>query len=327
METLSAAGVEVVAATDSRQVTLRHEGTQRSFALRHHARTPRAGELAAAPSPETLLIAPRLSASLQSRLLELGWSWVTDAGQLHLRFPDHTVGGLAARTNGPAAHPPEELALPGRGRGTFAVLRRLLLGRAPLRQADLASTAWVTQPRVSQILATLADNGLVKRDQHGWRVADWDHAVRLWLARYPGPGGVITYWTGLDDAWSQTLTALAKLPTGGAVSGDVGADLLVPWRQPQRATIYAPALSDLSATGSIQVGSSAEATLIVCVPADPSVWPTQPLTGTFRDHSVNVADPLQVLWDVQSTGDEDSRQAAEHLETWLRHRFGRARDD
>src|SRR5207245_1486181 len=142
----------------------------------------------------------------------------------------------------PAARRPASPPFPGRGTAIFAVLRRLLVSGGAIRQAELASTTGVTQPRVSQILSALTKGGLVKRRRDGWQVADWEDVLQRWLAQYPGPGGITTYWMGLDDPWSQALAALSALPAGSAVSGDLGADLLAPWRQPHRATLYAPAL-------------------------------------------------------------------------------------
>lgn len=315
-ETLAAAGLEVASA-DPGRIVLRHADASQSFLLRQKSRSPRLSELVPAPSPDALLIAPRLSASVESRLLDLGWSWVTDAGQLHLQFADHAV---EAQTPVPEIRNPASPRLSARGVGTFAVLRRLLVGR-PGRQTDLASSTGLSQPRVSQILAALTTDSLVRRERGRWRVADWDEALSLWVARYPGPGGVTTYWAGLDDPWSQALAALDALPASSVVSGDLGADLLAPWRQPQRATIYAPALHDLTRTGLVQVGSPTEATLLVCIPADPSVWPAEAIARTSHGRKINVADPIQVLWDIRADHDADSAQAADRLILWLRQQY------
>jgi hypothetical protein len=318
VDALAAAGVEVASA-DRCHVQLRHAGVSRSFSLRRRSRSPRPSELEPACSPDALLIAPRLSASSQARLLDLGWSWVTETGQLHLQFADHVIDARAG-TAEPTTRSPAAAPLPTRGTGTFAVLRRLLLGR-PARQVELASAAGVTQPRVSQILATLAKDGLVTRESAGWRVTDRDDTLQAWLAQYPGPGGVTTYWTGLDDAWSQALAVLSVLPPDAVVSGDLGADLLAPWRQPRHATIYTPTLHELARTGLVQVGAHAEGTVTVCAPADRSVWPAEAISRRFRDQAISVADPLQVLWDVRAAADEDSAQAADHLMRWLRQQY------
>ncbi len=264
------------------------------------------------------MIAPKLSASSQEKLRGLGWSWVTDAGQMYLQFADQIVtypppGTGSVRSAG-AAKPASV-----RGIGVFAVTRRLLVS-APASQVELASTTGLSQPRVSQILNALVKDGLVEREDRRWRTVDWDAGLHLWLQNYPGPGGVTTYWTGLDDAWPQMLTALRALPDDTVASGDQGADLLASWRQPRRAVVYVRTLRDLGPTGLVQVGGTSAATLSVCAPADQSVWPTEPIRRTFGNHEILVADPLQVLWDIQADASEDSSQAAERLTQWLKQR-------
>jgi hypothetical protein len=315
VDTLAALGVEVASA-DAQHVALRHAGRSRSFLLDRRSRQPRPSELAAAASPDALLIAPKLSVSSQERLLDLGWSWITDAGQVHLRFGDHVVSS-PARTSEPASQSPVIASALIRGIGTFAVIRRLLVGPPPASQADLALTTGVTQPRVSQILQALVRQGLVTRYEGMWRITDWDYVLQSWLAQYPGPGGTTTCWTGLDDVWSQAVAALSVLPGEAVVSGDLGADLLAPWRQPRRATVYVPALCDLKQTGLVQVGGTADTAVAVCVPDDRSVWPAEAITRSFRGHRIRVADPIQVLWDMQAAADDDSIQAAEQVARWL----------
>lgn len=314
-EAFAVAGVEVTSAEPCRMV-LRHAGRSEPFSVHRHGRSPRLSELRPAPSPDALLVAPALTRAAQVRLSELGWSWATNAGQLHVRFSDHVV-------EAPESQAPTTIPTGGRvqtgGRGAFAVLRRLLLD-GHMFQMELARSAGISQPRVSQILSEMVRQDLVRRDPKGWALTDWDAALDLWLASYPGPDGVATYWTGLDDVWSQTLAALTRLPEDATVSGDAGADLLAPWRRPARATLYASVLCDLSTTGLVQV-TAREATLVTCSPLDRSVWPISEIARPFRQQHVKVADPLQVLWDVQRVHDSDSEQAAGVLRTWLRREY------
>jgi hypothetical protein len=174
---------------------------------------------------------------------------------------------------------------------------------------------------VSQILRNLSEIDLVDRESDGWTLTDWDQALKVWLATYPGPRGVVTYWSGLEDVWSSTLTALDGLPDSVVVSGDPAADLLAPWRQPRVATIYAPSMGDLTSTGLVQVAASTDGTVAVCVPEDRTVWPTEPITRTFRDRPVNVADPIQVLSDVTRSPDENAIQAAVGLTRWIKAQY------
>jgi len=59
----------------------------------------------------------------------------------------------------------------------------------------------------------------------------------------------------------------------------------------------------------------------VCVPADPSVWPIEPIERTFRNRTLRVADPLQVLVDVARKRDADSAAAAERLINWIKNEY------
>ncbi|HVV77169.1 MAG TPA: hypothetical protein VHC43_14155 [Mycobacteriales bacterium] len=265
------------------------------------------------------MVAPSLSVSAEARLRELGWSWVTDAGQLHLRFPGHAVDAAGNRGR-PARAPTSSARRSARGVGTFAVVRRMLLV-SHSRQVELAAATGLTQPRISQILNRLAADDIVARDENGWTLTDWDRALQAWLSSYPGPRGVVTYWSGLDDVWSSTLTALDALPDTAVVSGDAAADLLAPWRQPRLATVYVTSMDDLGATGLVQVTPRSEGTVAVCVPDDRTVWPTAPITRTFRDRTINLADPVQVLRDVRLAEDDDARQAAERLVDWIKNQY------
>lgn len=310
-EALSAAGAEIVSATRDR-VTLRSVHGEQSFTVHRRSRPPYPSEFTVPAAGNALLVAPRLTPAVEARLAELGWSWATGAGQVRVRFGEHVI------TPEPAPEP----AIPPaviRGTAAFLALRRLLA--SPMRQGDLAAAMGVSQPRASRVLSDLAGQGLVARDDGRWQVRDWDQAAAAWLARYPGPGGTVTWWSALDtDPWALTLTALSVLPAEAVVSGDTGADLIAPWRRPARAVIYTPGWHDLERAGLVQAGAPGSTVITVCVPEDRGVWPAEPFTRTFRDRRVNAADPFQVLWDVRRTGDADSAEAAGHLLGRLRER-------
>lgn len=317
MTSLVGADVEV-ASIQSDYLVLRHAGQTRAFHIHSRSRAPRLSELARPATPDAILVTPSLTPSAETRLRRLGWSWVTDAGQLHLRFDDHVVDMAVPPKTWQRTPRPKQLGV--RGTGTFAVLRRLLLQRR-WRQVELAAATGVTQARVSQILKLLKDEGIAIRDGDGWGVADWNRGLETWLSSYPGPRGVTTYWSGLDDVWTNTLTALGGLPDEAVVSGDVAADLLAPWRQPRVATIYVPAMDSLARTGLVAVTAPDDGTVAVCVPADRSVWPIEPIERTFRDRTLHVADPLQVLVDVAHETDADSPAEAERLIGWIKNEY------
>lgn len=188
MESLVRADVDV-ASVDADRLVLRHGGHTQAFSLHRRSRPPRVSELARPATADAMLVAPSLTASAEAKLGKLGWSWITDAGQLHLRFDDHVVDMAASLKT--SRRESNTLRLGARGTGTFAVLRRLLV-QPRWRQVPLATAAGLTQPRVSQVLTVLSEVGLAARDSDGWGVTDWDRALQVWLSSYPGPRGVTT---------------------------------------------------------------------------------------------------------------------------------------
>ncbi len=318
-DVLTAAGVEVRAA-DERSVMLRHGDQRGQFRLKRYARPPRPNEVRAVPWPDALLVAPDLSAQVRARLLATGWSWVSDSGYVHLRFPGAVVD---ADPTAPQAVQPAKPAVRARGVGGFAVLRRIIEAAegTAVRQVDLAATTAMSQARVSQLLSLWRRDGIVEGSRAAWRVSDRARALDVWLAGYPGPGGTTTHWVGLDGMWPAALSVLDRLPVGSVTSGDAAADLLAPWRRPVRAVLYATQLPDLGATGLVPVVSADEASVTVVVPADRSVWPVEPLSRTFEKREVALADPLQVLWDLTRSGGLDADQASARLRAWVETQY------
>jgi hypothetical protein len=227
---------------------------------------------------------------------------------------------------------------------------RVLLLEGSRTQREIAGLIGVSQPRVSQVLSKLTSDQLVERVQPAlpelsgsgrWRVRNWDGLLGRWLAHYPGPGGVTTFWYGLDVPNRQVTTVVNYLASeqrhaepqqtrsespdhaSVLISGDVAADILAPWARPQRAVIYARQGVDLTGLG--MTPSPAEhATLALVVPEDPGVWT---LAGAAwrrnRDQfGLPLADPLQILWDVRGSPGPDADQATTHFVAWLRERFG-----
>lgn len=229
--------------------------------------------------------------------------------------PDHPPISIGIWPHPPASPRP-------RGRtpyGSFAIMRRLLM--TPVRtQVELASSAGISQPRVSQVLRALARQGLVRHIPGGsFAVRDWDGLLAVWLASYPGPGGIASYWFGLDPPTQQAELVLAQVSSTDlnrppVLSGDVAADFMAPWRRPRRAIVYATAGSDLGPIG-LTPSTYADATVELIVPADPGVWPAP---GATERTLAPLADWLQVLWDVQRTGGPDADQAVARLVDWLR---------
>lgn len=283
-----------------------------------------------------LLIAPQLSSAALRRLEEAGWSWIIDP-------PDGPVRAHLDIDAGPVSVLPEpaQPATPARrGRapwGTLAIAKHLLTGEQ-LTQQQLSQSTHVGQPRASQILSTFHELGWISRARTRpvrWQVTDWESLANWWVKTNPGPGGVSTYWTGLDELGTQLRRALdvldaargadSDLPTP-CVSGLAAADLYAPWSVPASGVIYTPAYANLSRAGFTPVPAQ-EATLVVTVPHDSRLWPTTTLTLWSSKLSANpplpLADPFQVYVDVLRSGTLDADQAAGALRTRLAERAAR----
>jgi DNA-binding transcriptional ArsR family regulator len=295
-------------------------------------------KLAARVGTRTLVVVPAATPAARATAAGLGWSLVA-TNPRSSAGPDGEIllpSGQAVPVGATNQDPPALRALAKRGRvpwGALLVLRRLAEGAAGT-QAQLAELAGVTQPRVSQTLKELNRAGLVCLEPGGQRphyaATDRQQVRQRWLQSYPGPGGISTYWYGLDDPASQAKAVVTLLreqvandPAAAVelrepiavVSGDVAADQVAPWRRPQRATVYARRGADLAEVGLTPV-SDEDATLELTVPRDPGVWPvvaSKPGWAQCGALDLPLADPLQILWDVQHAPGPDRDAAAERL--------------
>jgi hypothetical protein len=277
-----------------------------------------------------VLVVPRATAEVRRTAERAGWSWVMAGpegvhGNLRFGQVDVLIGG-------------QEAAKVGLGKGrsgkvpwkSFTVIRRLIEQPAATQKA-LADAARVSQPRVSQILAPLTARHLVERTVTGWTVRDFDGLLSLWLTTYPGPGGVSTYWFGLETPREQAIAAMRLLKNdmrdaastpnavGGdqfpVLSGDLAADLIAPWRSPGRAVIYSNVGADLAEAGLTPTAAD-EATLELIVPQDTGVFPPRrALMAEQETHDpfMPTADPLQILWDIQRSPGSDRDEAVARL--------------
>lgn len=298
--------------------------------IKRYVRSPRPNELAAvitqAHSSDIplLLLANELSETTRRMLVDAEISYVTQHDGI-LRLGGRTIAlgdkdPLSPDPDAAAATTPH-LGLPWRGRSAFQVLRRLLQHDTTPTQATLAAEAYVSQPRVSQVLAALADHDLLDRD----RQVSLTHRRALldfWIARYPGPGGVTTRWYSplpLHDAVALAAAAANEADARPALSNDLAADHLAPFARPTHATLYVRQLIDLSVAQMVRTPEPDVATLDVVVPEDPTVWRPDPdpphaeLSGT----RVELADTLQVAWDIARVGGLDAHKG------WSRPGSGR----
>lgn len=194
--------------------------------------------------------------------------------------------------------------------GRWALMRVLALTDTPRSQVALSRDTDISQPGVSQSLASLGD--LVVRERDGWRAADRSALWDEFLADCAGPGGISTYWYGLDAITVQMEKAIKVASETGVDalrSGDAAADELAPWRKPRSAVLYARTGLLLNKRGFAESAPD-KATLEVVVPADRTVWATAGAQGV-----AGVVDPLVAAWDVLRTGGPDAPDAAARLKS------------
>jgi len=330
----------MVLAVGAEQVELRHGGRRAVMGLYVSPRPLNPSDVTALTDRHRgpgLLIVPAATKAARRAAEEAGWSWVVDSGprvQGVLRIGGHRIEVDAGSALDGADQPK---ARPGRVPwGTLTLLRRLL-EQPSATQQELAARAGISQPRVSQALAPLAEEGLVERTAGGWRARDFDQLLQWWLRAYPGPGGISTFWYGLDQPRQQAQAVLQLLVGEAAtrpgveghqplavLSGDVAADFLAPWRTPLRAVVYARTGADLTEAGLTPAGEE-EATLTLVVPRDPGVWGSPATTGVDTANALvdavpPLADPLQILWDLKRSPGTDADEAAARLWQELRDR-------
>lgn len=297
-----------------------------AVAVKRYARSPRPHELAAviaqarSSDHPLLLLASELSDTTRQMLSDARISYITQRdGLLHLGGKTLALGdtaSLSPEPDAPAATTPR-LELPWRGRSAFQVLRRLLQLDTPPTQTALAAQAHVSQPRVSQVLATLADHDLLDSDGCLAPVQR-DALIDFWIDRYPGPGGITTRWYSplpLQEAVAAAAAAANEADAEPVLSGNLAADHLAPFARPTNATLYVRQLLDLSVAQMVRTPEPDVAAIEVVVPEDPTVWRPDPdpphanLGGT----RVALADTLQIAWDIARIGGIDARKQIDRL--------------
>ena len=314
MTVLADAGMSVES-VDPAHVLLRLGGQSKTALVRRLA-VLSPSKVPATPGEPGLLVAPRATARALDAARSNGWDVVTETGQVAVRIGGRLVAGGTDATAGPSdgGHPGPC------SWGLFTLARRLLVG-LPLSGVGLARLAGVSQSRASRLLSSLTGLGLVGRGPDGYRPSNWRGLLDWWLDAYPGPGGTVSYWAGADDLAAQTRRAVDALSVGRvAVSGDVAADLLAPWRQPGVTVVYAKHGLPLGGHGFVPVGSLEEATLVLRCPADPGVW----LPSDWVVGGVPLADPVQIVFDVAAGPEPDRAEAAGRLADTLTSRHARA---
>lgn len=182
----------------------------------------------------------------------------------------------------------------GRPPWTRWAVARLLLLRGPQPVGRLADVLGVSRQAVSRALQQWG--AWVSRGHDGaWAPRDPDALRGAWERAYPGPGGETSGWSHPLPPLQQTRAAALVAQREGAwplVGGDVAL-----WEQGVEVAVASPLASvlvrtavDLRAAGFQRV-LLGEATLVLRVPADPTVWATA-IPATVAGEAVVVVDPL-----------------------------------
>jgi hypothetical protein len=305
-------------------LTVTSGGHSARFAVQTKNRAPYPNELtglsrlreSASSLGVPLLTAPFIPESAGRALTAHGWSWADEHGDFDLRAP-----GLLFRQRRTMTVPrPVRKTLPG-GAGSFAIIRSLIsLGEDDQEEATattLARLAGVSQPRASQVLARLLSLDLAEKTSDGWWRPRRPELLDRFLAEYPGPGGSEHYFYGLDPPAEIAVRAATALKDRVVVSADVGPDLITAWRRPSKVILYVAELADPRSLGLVEAQGGHDANAIVSMPADRSVFPARALTAELHGAEIWLADPVQMIWDLQRLGGSDRSETAGELRTWL----------
>ena len=311
-------GITVVP-VDGAHVTLRRGSQRAIYTVVTTSSRVHPSDVMEPPEQNALLIAPALSEAAAQRARSRGWSAIPDEGPAWLLFHGQE---FKLKRSDMATRSQHQSRRGRRGWGIFSVLRALLALEGAARQSDLVEFAKVSQPRISQALRVLATLELVERGPSGWAVADKVKAITWWVDHYPGPGGLVSHWYGLDPVLEQAFRVHELLAAKGsrpAVSGDVAADLVAPWRTPGHALLYAESGADLAGVG-LTSASPQDATLTLVLPADHAVWPISHTPRTVElpgFGNVTRTDALQVLYDLNHASGPDAHDAARAWLDWM----------
>lgn len=193
--------------------------------------------------------------------------------------------------------------------GRSAVARALLRIGRPQTQMELAKAAGISQAAVSHALAALKEQ--VIRTDRGWVATSPAELFAQSVREYPGPGGITTYWYGLENLSAQAEVVLDHAGRGAALlAGDNAADMIAPWRRLRRSTVFARTGIDLRQSKFSQA-TAENATLALTIPEDPTIWSTA--TAWYGDYA-SVTDPILTAWVVRETAGSDAGEAEKQLQ-------------
>lgn len=201
------------------------------------------------------------------------------------------------------------------GAGTAAIARALIAAKRPLTGVALAEAVGVSQPRASQVIRQLTEQASVHATNDGYvgrpaKLLDlYERRARPTLVQRE------SYWYStrpLPDQATRVLRLARATTTDVAFSADLGPDLLVPWRHPTLAIVYARRALELNDAGFVPAEGRPDASVIVRWTTDRTLLaPASPWPRIVDD--IPLTDPTQQWWDLLDLGGEDRREAADRL--------------
>lgn len=190
------------------------------------------------------------------------------------------------------------------GAGKAAVVRRLYEAIEPVTQVELAGVAGVSQPAVSQYLASLRASGDAVFENPGWLPVR-GQLPSTYRSCYSSRFTDQALWYRIDDVSPQVADLVERDPDV-VVSGDVAADRVKPWRVPTVAVLYGPIHENvMGELGFVAADSSAAASIIVrSVPDDHFQ------AQAHRVDGILLAPWLHLVADLLGLGGDDRADAA-----------------
>jgi hypothetical protein len=185
----------------------------------------------------------------------------------------------------------------------------------PWSQSEIARQLGMSHVAVGKQLPFV--DRFIARGPEGWQVVDRAACWDQFLAEYPGPRGLTTYWAATGDLAAQLgrleVVTRERGDVTPAVSGDFAADFYAPWRRPSRIVVYASEQPDLQEHGFATV-PSADATVELCTPRDATILTmSRERPSKTGRHVRRFTDPLIAAWDLRRSPGGDVDSAADHL--------------
>ena len=323
IELLQTRGYEVRLTDAGTTLRLRGDSAIVSWTVRHLRRTPHPSEVRRGGAEQVLWL-PAVTPASRARLHQLGVSWVSDSGEVHLYTPWGLVSeGVSA--------PPAKVGIHGQGEerlspGALVTLQFLLEHPAPVSQHQIASAVGLSQPRVSQVLKELREGELALRATVGWQAHQPERGLAVWLAANATPATLTLTWFSLASAREQVTAIWHQADVEHAevrLCGDWAADLLAPWRQPGLITIHADRTLDLDNANFVPAPAETATMALHVGPIRPDWRPDPDVLAAMSVEGLrlSVAPVTEIAREIAATGGSDADQAIDVLTTaWVRAR-------